>query len=75
MKFDEFINLIPVKWQEFLAEELKSENMINIYNFLDKEYKTKDIFPNIDDIFASLKFFDPSDTMVVIIGQDPYHIP
>lgn len=75
MKFDEFINLIPVKWQGLLAEELKSENMTNIYNFLDKEYKTKEIFPNIDDIFASLKFFDPKETRVVIIGQDPYHIP
>lgn len=31
--------------------------------------------PHALDVFRSLQYFDPTDTRVVILGQDPYHTP
>lgn len=62
-------------WRWFLSDELGSENTHNIYKFLSSEYQDKDIFPEMENIFASLRYFDPIQTKVVIMGQDPYHIP
>ena len=31
--------------------------------------------PKIDDIFRCFQYFEPVDTKVVILGQDPYHRP
>ena len=74
MSFDEFVDLIPSQRQKLLLQEIKSDNFANIHKFLSNEY-IQQICPNIQNIFACLEYFDPSETRVVIIGQDPYHIP
>lgn len=66
---------IPEKWKFFMKKEINSDFFREIERFLNKEYKEKDIFPKKEDIFSSLKYFDPKDTKVIIIGQDPYHTP
>ena len=33
------------------------------------------MFPPKEDIFNAFKYFEPEQTKVVIIGQDPYHQP
>lgn len=60
---------------QFLSEELKSENSSNIKKFLDSEYQFKSIMPPRNLITAAFDYFDPDDTKLVIIWQDPYHTP
>ena len=49
-------------WDELLKEE-----------FLIEEYKTRQIFPNMHNIYEALKHTSYKDTKVLILGQDPYH--
>lgn len=60
-------------WNDFLEEESKKEYFTKILNFLEKEYKQKNIFPEIENIFNAFKLTDLTDLKVVILGQDPYH--
>ena len=60
-------------WAEFLNPELKKPYYLELRKFLVDEYKTRQIFPDMYDIFNALHYTSYLDTKVVIIGQDPYH--
>ena len=60
-------------WDILLADEFKKDYYLNLRQFLKEEYKSKTIYPDMNDIFNSLKYADYRDIKVVIIGQDPYH--
>lgn len=60
-------------WDELLKDEFKKPYYIQLRNFLSIEYATKEIFPNMYDIYNALKFTPYKDVKVVILGQDPYH--
>lgn len=60
-------------WDEILADEFKKPYYLSLREFLKKEYSTRRIYPNMNDIFNALKASSFKDTRVVIIGQDPYH--
>ncbi len=62
-------------WAELLDDELKEQYYQELRKFLINEYSTKQIFPNMYDIFNALHFTSYADTKVVILGQDPYHEP
>ncbi len=62
-------------WAELLDNELKEPYYQELRKFLIDEYNTKQIFPNMYDIFNALHFTSYADTKVVILGQDPYHEP
>lgn len=62
-------------WQELLGEEMKKDYYLKLMEFLDKEYNTQTIYPEIDNIFNALDHTSYKDTKVVILGQDPYHGP
>lgn len=62
-------------WNDLLKDEFKKEYYQNLKQFLIEEYKTKTIYPDINDIFNALKFTSYKDTKVLILGQDPYHGP
>lgn len=62
-------------WAEFLNEELEKDYYKKLRTFLINEYRTKTIYPNMNDIFNALHFTDYKDVKAVIIGQDPYHGP
>lgn len=62
-------------WDELLKDEFKKEYYLKLREWLIKEYKTQTIYPNMYDIFNSLKYTSYSDVKAVIIGQDPYHGP
>ena len=36
------------------------------------KYDEINIFPKKNNIFRAFKYFDPKDTKVVLLGQDPY---
>ena len=61
------------RWDEILKDEFESEYYKNIRNFLKQEYSNHIIYPDMNDIFNSLKYADYDKIKVVIIGQDPYH--
>ena len=62
-------------WAELLDDELKEQYYQELRKFLISEYSTKQIFPNMYDIFNALHLTSYADTKVVILGQDPYHEP
>ena len=61
------------RWDEILKNEFESEYYKSIREFLKKEYSQYKIYPDMNDIFNSLKYADYDKIKVVIIGQDPYH--
>ena len=62
-------------WQELLEDELNEPYYQELRKFLIDEYSTRQIFPNMYDIFNALHFTSYAATKVVILGQDPYHEP
>ena len=63
------------EWDELLADEFKKDYYLRLREFLKKEYATQTIYPNMYNIFNSLKYTSYSDVKAVILGQDPYHGP
>lgn len=61
------------KWDDVLKNEFEKEYYLKIREFLKYEYSHYRVFPEMNDIFNSLKLADYDDVKVVIIGQDPYH--
>lgn len=66
---------IAQNWYELLKEEFEKPYYLELSNFLEKEYKTKTIYPKPENVFNSLNNVKYKDVKVVIIGQDPYHEP
>ena len=62
-------------WGELLKEEFQNEYYKKLNSFLTKEYETKVIYPDKQNIFSALHYTAYKDVKVVILGQDPYHGP
>ena len=62
-------------WDQKLSGEFDKEYYLKLREFLKSEYSSKVIYPDMHDIFNSLKAASYEKTRVVIIGQDPYHEP
>lgn len=62
-------------WKDLLKYEFEKEYYIKLRSFLSEEYKTKNVYPDMYDIFNALHFTAYKDVKVVILGQDPYHGP
>ena len=60
-------------WDEILKDEFEKDYYKNIREFLKYEYSHYKIYPNMNNIFDSLKYASYENIKVVIIGQDPYH--
>ncbi len=60
-------------WDELLAGEFEKDYYKNLRQFLIQEYSTRQIFPDMYDIFEALKHTSYKGTKVLILGQDPYH--
>lgn len=65
--------ILKNKWQNVLADEFEKPYYRKMRQFLIQEYKTKRIFPPMNDIFNALHYTDLDKVKVLIIGQDPYH--
>lgn len=63
------------KWDEILAEEFKKDYYLKLREFLKQEYGRYTVYPDMNNIFNSLKYADYDNIKAVIIGQDPYHEP
>jgi len=62
-------------WDEKLRAEFDKEYYQKLREFLKSEYSKYTVYPDMFDIFNSLKAASYEDVKVVIIGQDPYHEP
>ena len=62
-------------WKTPLAPELEQQYYRELRKFLITEYRTRQIFPDMYDVFNALHYTSLADTKVVILGQDPYHEP
>ena len=60
-------------WQQALKPEFAKPYYKKLYDFVNKEYSTKQIFPPGDDIFNAFSLTPLDKVKVVILGQDPYH--
>lgn len=62
-------------WANLLNDELQRPYYKELRKFLIGEYRTREIYPDMYDIFNALHFTSYADTKVVVLGQDPYHEP
>ena len=60
-------------WDGILCDEFKKEYYLKLREFLKYEYTHYHIYPDMYDIFNSLKYAPYGRIKAVIIGQDPYH--
>ncbi len=60
-------------WQQPLEGEFKKPYYKDLYKKVLEEYRSRQIFPNPDDIFNAFHLTPLKDVKVVILGQDPYH--
>ena len=60
-------------WDEILKDEFQKDYYQKLRQFLISEYSHYKIYPDMNNIFNSLKLADYNNIKVVIIGQDPYH--
>lgn len=64
---------ISEEWDKILEEEFSSESYKSLREFLKTEYFSRTIYPDMHDIFNSMKVTPFSEIKAVILGQDPYH--
>ena len=60
-------------WLLALKPEFAKPYYKKLYDFINEEYSTRQIFPSGDDIFNAFSFTPLEKVKVVILGQDPYH--
>lgn len=62
-----------MSWKELLYQETRSEYYKGILQAVERERKTKTIYPPSEDVFNAFKLTLLEKVQVVILGQDPYH--
>ncbi len=60
-------------WLEPLKPEFSKPYYKKLYETVNREYQTGQVFPPANDIFNAFHYTPFHDVKVVIIGQDPYH--
>ena len=58
--------MISEKWLELC-------DLTDILEKVEEERRSHVVYPPREDVFNAFKYFEPCETQVVIIGQDPYH--
>lgn len=65
--------MIEKSWEILLKDEMNKEYFQNLLEFIKQEYKTKTIYPKMNEIFKAFRYTPYNNVKVVILGQDPYH--
>ena len=60
-------------WREFIENEATKPYFKKLWQKVERERASKEIFPAREEIFSCFKKCPLEKTKVVIIGQDPYH--
>jgi len=56
---------VKKSWKKILKKYVNDKDILNLY-------KNKIVFPKINNIFETFKYFELEETKLVFIGQDPY---
>ena len=64
---------IEKSWLKLLENEFNKKYFLELTNFIENEYNTKECYPPKDLIFSAFNKCKLDKIKVVIIGQDPYH--
>ena len=67
--------MINNDWEALLRPEFEKPYYKNLYEKIDREYKTEKVYPPAEDVFNAFLYTPVSNVKVVILGQDPYHEP
>ena len=67
------IENLEKSWKNQLSQEFEKEYFIKLKDFVEQEYKTKQIFPPANLIFNDFTHTPFDKVKVIILGQDPYH--
>ena len=67
------MSAISNDWLEPLSPEFKKPYYKKLFETVNEEYRTRQIFPPADDIFNAFHLTPLHKVKVVILGQDPYH--
>ncbi len=62
-------------WDTVMEGEFELPYYLALREFLKKEYFSREIYPDMHNIFNAMKHTSYSGAKAVIIGQDPYHEP
>ena len=60
-------------WYEALKGEFGKPYYRHLFDTVNQEYRTQQIFPPADDIFNAFHLTPLKKVKAVILGQDPYH--
>ena len=60
-------------WLEALKGEFGKTYYRDLFEKVNEEYRTRQIFPPANDVFNAFHWTPLKDVKVVIFGQDPYH--
>ena len=60
-------------WDNLLSEEFSKDYYLELRRKLTAEYKTRTVYPAMENIFNALKYTSYEDVKVLLLGQDPYH--
>jgi uracil-DNA glycosylase len=66
---------IPLAWKDLIIDELSKPYFTKLTERVREEYLSGAVFPHPTKIFRAFNYFEPAETKVVILGQDPYHTP
>ncbi|MFC0211273.1 uracil-DNA glycosylase [Paenibacillus chartarius] len=60
-------------WRPLLEDQFEEPYYVRLREFLKEEYRTRQIYPGMHDIFNALHLTPYDSVKAVILGQDPYH--
>ena len=60
-------------WDDLLKNEWNENYYLQLRSFLVSEYRSREIYPPMHDIFNAFKLCAYEKVKVVILGQDPYY--
>ena len=68
-----YYEIVHPKWKQSLSDVMSTVSARELASFVAQEREEFAVFPPNNEVFAALSYFSPTETSVVILGQDPYH--
>ncbi len=74
MYLKQAVEAVTTAWKPIISELVTKHPYVSEYLKKEEEFyrDALEIFPPAPSVFSAFNFFDPQDTKVIIIGQDPY---
>ena len=62
-------------WEELMQQEFKKPYYKELQKYLKEARRKNNVYPKEEDVFRAFNLTSYNNLKVVILGQDPYHIP